>query len=692
MKTLEMIISEAWPGWQPESRIGSGAFGEVYRIFREDAAGRSSAAVKIIRLQMQDLRSLYASEEETRTAMDQMMNRISREIQVMKSLKGQSHLVSIDDYQILEDDEDGTRWVLIRMELLTPLLVDLDIHAYGEDRLIRMGIDLCRGLEVCARERIVHRDIKPENIFVNQQGDYKLGDFSVARTLDTVREKVTEWDFVRGERFTAPEVKNGLMREMNFDEACRTDIYSLGMVLYWIANGQRLPFLPEKSLFSSSDREEAERRRLRGDPLPGLPGVSTGLQEVLLKACAFESEKRYADAASFRHALEALRSGETQGEAGEAMKGMAAKDSRSVSSGTAGSPYRPRRRRWIPLLAAALALALFAALWLNLPVPVTLRYVTEEGDFLAAETVSLLPGQSRNLTPDGIPEGYVPQGASLIRVSADLLRRVQPAPVTFKCREANFRELPNALRFDMVLYPHRYAIGLPFSFLGTVSSDVPLTEVVLNLYTEKETFTQRAEIPPDAMSYDLKNLGDAALRKLGEGRFYIEFQAADASGKRIGFSHTCEASVTFPEHNIYDFTRTYMEPELKGSFVYGGHTYEIYHHSGIGWDVDAAFARGKGGYLAVLADAEEFNIVASYCLGMGLKYLNVGLQKNEEGWNWVDGTPFVSGTWNPTALPDEDCPYPPVGSIVNINHQWYFGKATQFEMSYFIMEYDFEAR
>ena len=50
-----------------------------------------------------------------------------------------------------------------------------------ETEVIRLGIELCRALEVCHRQGILHRDIKPGNILVSKDGEFKLGDFGVAR-------------------------------------------------------------------------------------------------------------------------------------------------------------------------------------------------------------------------------------------------------------------------------------------------------------------------------------------------------------------------------------------------------------------------------------------------------------------------------------------------------------------------------
>ena len=85
------------------------------------------------------------------------------------------------------------------------------------------GGDLHRAtLMILRRERIVHRDIKPANIFINPSGDFKLGDFGIARTL----EKSTSAMSIRGTlAYMAPEVARGE------DGDYRIDIYSLGLAL-----------------------------------------------------------------------------------------------------------------------------------------------------------------------------------------------------------------------------------------------------------------------------------------------------------------------------------------------------------------------------------------------------------------------------------------------------------------------------
>ena len=617
MKTIQDIVSEAWPGWHLEEQIGAGAFAEVFRAVRDDASGQTEAAVKVVTIRRESLRSLYADEEAVQAEYEHLKIRFSREIRVMQSLKGHTNLVSIDDSRVIDDTESGVCRILIRMELLTPLLVDLDVHGWDEERLIRMGTDLCRGLEVCWDEQIVHRDIKPENIFVNHRGDFKLGDFGTARTLDVTRETLTDREFAQRERFSAPEVHNGQMKEAGFDLLHRADLYSLGMVLYWIANGRRFPFLPDKQLYTSQERDEADRRRLAGEPLPEPAFGSDAFRQVILKACAFSSAQRYQNAAEFRKALENVKSGIVE----------------------APKPKHSAHRNFWYIAASLVLVAALGAVsifWMN-----HAKNRTE----IAAQTAAV---EVHEETPE-----------------------------------------ISTLLFSHILYPREYAIGQPFTYQGIVASDTELKDVTIHLYTETGAFTQAIELPGGTKRLDMKDVSDQVLKNLDEGEYWFEITASDAAGRMIGFSNRCAATYTAEEHIRYEFSRAFSAPELRGSMTHAGHTYEVYRLTGGGWNFSSSFAQGKGGHLATFADEEELNVVGGYCLGLGVKYLNIGAQYVSGKWSWVDGSPFDFHPWKSDALEDDRYQYDIVGCIVyGADQTWRFGKGTQYEMSHFIVEYD----
>ena len=188
------------------------------------------------------------------------------------------------------------------MELLTPLMKYIDNKkSFGRDDVIRLGIDICSALELCRKFNIIHRDIKPENIFVSASGNFKLGDFGIARTV----EKTTGGLSKKGTyTYMAPEVYRGEKYGPTID------IYSLGIVLYRYLNNNRAPFLPQPpAAITYGDNSAALSRRLEGETIPAPVNADTELAAVVLKACAYNPKERYSSAAEMREDLEAIRDG-----------------------------------------------------------------------------------------------------------------------------------------------------------------------------------------------------------------------------------------------------------------------------------------------------------------------------------------------------------------------------------------------
>ena len=175
--------------WRITRLIGEGSFGKVFEMEREDFGVTYKAALKAI--------TVPANESEVREVMAEGMDEASvrdyfgtfvqdlvKEFALMSKLKGNSNVVSYENHQVIEQ-KGGIGWdILIQMELLTPLNEYTRKHTITRQDVIRLGIDLCRALELCQKYNIIHRDVKPENIFISDAGDYKLGDFGIARTVE----------------------------------------------------------------------------------------------------------------------------------------------------------------------------------------------------------------------------------------------------------------------------------------------------------------------------------------------------------------------------------------------------------------------------------------------------------------------------------------------------------------------------
>ncbi len=290
-------------GWKIIRLLGEGSYGKVFEIERSEFGQTYRAALKVITVPQSsaEVRSVISegmSVSQAEAYFHGIVEELMHEFSIMFKLKGTANVVSCEDLRVLEHP-DGIGWdILIRMELLHPLLPYVYEHPMARRDIIRLGIDICKALELCQRYNIIHRDIKPENIFISDNGDYKLGDFGIARTIERTSSGLSKKGTYS---YMAPEVYAG--KEYGFS----VDTYSLGLVLYRMLNKNRGPFLPQPpEAITFSSREQALARRMSGEALPR-PFYGEGrLGEIVLKACAFDPKDRYSSPQQLRQELEAI--------------------------------------------------------------------------------------------------------------------------------------------------------------------------------------------------------------------------------------------------------------------------------------------------------------------------------------------------------------------------------------------------
>lgn len=291
--------------WYIKRFIGKGSYGKVFEVERKDAFGTVyTGALKAITVptsedELEDLLANGMDRDSASTYFRNYAEGLNREIALMSRLKGHSNIVSYEDHDI-QPHEDGMGWdMLIRMELLTPITIFQKANKpFTRRQVIQLGIDLCRALEVCQKYNIIHRDIKPANIFLSETGDFKLGDFGVARIASAATGASTRAGTVN---YMAPEVFRGEKYTSN------VDIYSLGLVMYQLLNANRMPLCPPyPQLMTPNQWEQANARRLAGTVLPPPANADGRLAEIVLKACSPNSAERYEAPSLMRQALEAI--------------------------------------------------------------------------------------------------------------------------------------------------------------------------------------------------------------------------------------------------------------------------------------------------------------------------------------------------------------------------------------------------
>ena len=286
-----------WPGWKTVRKLGAGPSGEVYEIERENLGVRERAALKVIWISPENGEDLFDDFDADRAERyEKCLDEVVQKYKLMKELNGHDSIVACDGIMQSINRDGISRNILIKMELLTPISAVMQ-RVSTEQELLKLGRDICSALTACRKQGLIHADIKPENLFMTPDGRFKLGDFGFGLLDADPAPGVSD--------FMAPE----LCRGEPFGASA--DLYSLGMVMYWLLNEGKMPFeqlmcTTLAQLPPTSARSDALQLRLRGASLPPPKNGSQELKDLVLKACACRPEARFQSAQQMREELDKI--------------------------------------------------------------------------------------------------------------------------------------------------------------------------------------------------------------------------------------------------------------------------------------------------------------------------------------------------------------------------------------------------
>ena len=268
--------------------IGRGGMADVFRGV-DTRLGRT-VAVKLLRPDL---------------ARDpQFQARFKREAQAVAALNHPSIVAIYDtgDHAVPGDHEDTVRVPYIVMEFVSGKTIRDLIRAkeVSIDQAIDFTLGVLAALDYSHKAGIVHRDIKPANVmFCPDSNSVKVMDFGIARAMADSAATMTQTQAVVGTaQYLSPEQARGETVD------ARSDLYSAGCLLYEMLAG-RPPFIGDSpvSVAYQHVREIPELASSLN------PDVSEALDSVLMKALQKNRADRFQDAAAFRRALRAARSG-----------------------------------------------------------------------------------------------------------------------------------------------------------------------------------------------------------------------------------------------------------------------------------------------------------------------------------------------------------------------------------------------
>jgi len=263
--------------YQVIEELGKGGMGRVYKVF--DTKVKEKVGLKLIKPEI-------ASDKET-------IERFSNELKLARRIRHKNVCGMFD-----LGEAEGSHFITME-------------YVHGEDlksmirmstgltmgTLLSVGKQICDGLAEAHSLGVVHRDLKPQNIMIDKGGNAKIMDFGIARSL---REKgITGASVMIGTpEYMSPEQAEA--KEVDH----RSDIYSLGIILYEMATG-RVPFEGETAL-SIAMKHKGETPK---NPKQFNPHVPDDLSGVILKCLEKDKAKRYQSAADVRAELDKIEKG-----------------------------------------------------------------------------------------------------------------------------------------------------------------------------------------------------------------------------------------------------------------------------------------------------------------------------------------------------------------------------------------------
>ncbi|MDD6504319.1 MAG: Stk1 family PASTA domain-containing Ser/Thr kinase [Lachnospiraceae bacterium] len=241
------------------SKVGAGGMSDVYKAM-DHILGRY-VAIKVLKQEF--------SEDRT------FVTKFRTEAQ---SAAGLEHPNIVNIYDV--GSEEGLHFIVMEY------VEGITLKTYIEKKVqlsfkeaISIAIQVARGIEVAHNKNIIHRDIKPQNIIISTEGKVKVTDFGIARAASA---NTISSDVMGSVHYASPEqARNGFVDN-------RSDIYSLGIVMYEMVTG-RVPFDGDTTVAVAIQHLQEEM----SSPREYAPNIPISLEKIILKCAQKNPDRRY---------------------------------------------------------------------------------------------------------------------------------------------------------------------------------------------------------------------------------------------------------------------------------------------------------------------------------------------------------------------------------------------------------------